>query len=157
MRTQVLPATLRELIGEWAGTNRLWLSPKEPARHSDTTASVAVAAQSRFATIKYTWADGDQPQDGLLILGADPERKTLEAVWVDSWHMADKFMLCKGTTDGNGVISVQGSYPAPPGPDWGWRMVINPCIADRLELRMYNISPGGEQALAVEVSYSRRS
>jgi hypothetical protein len=81
-----IPATLRELIGEWAGVNRLWLSPKEPARHSETTASVALAAQGRFATIKYTWADEGQPQDGLLTLGADPQRKTLEAVWIDSWH-----------------------------------------------------------------------
>jgi len=152
-----VPSALRDLAGEWAGENRLWLCTEEPARHSQATASVALAAQGRFATIRYTWAEEGQPQDGLLLLGMDPRRETWEAAWIDSWHMGDKIMLCRGAADAGGAISVRGAYAAPPGPDWGWRIEIHAEAADRFEMIMYNISPEGEEALAVEARYTRRS
>jgi hypothetical protein len=150
-----VPAAWRELIGEWTGVNRLWLAPTDPVHESKTTASVFLAAQGQFAMMRYTWAENGQPQDGCLTLGGDPGGQTVEGVWIDSWHMAHTFMLCTGRADSDGVISVVGSYGAPPGPDWGWRIVITPCIADRFQLRMFNVTPDGEEALAVEASYSR--
>lgn len=53
-----------------------------------------------------------------------------------------------------GVIDVRGSYAAPPGPDWGWRFIIAPAQMS-LGLVMYNITPAGQEALAVEASYVR--
>ena len=38
--------------------------------------------------------------------------------------------------------------PTPPRPDWGWRIEIHPAVADGFQLRMYNITPDGEEALA---------
>ena len=32
-----VPNVLHPLVGNWTGLNRLWLSPDEPARESETT------------------------------------------------------------------------------------------------------------------------
>jgi Protein of unknown function (DUF1579) len=151
-----IPVTLGALVGEWEGRNLLWLSPDDPARESATSATVSLAAQGRFLTVSYRWADGGKPQDGVILLGAGQQGKTLEAAWVDSFHMGDALMPCTVVVESNGGVSLVGSYAAPPGPDWGWRIEIQPDAADGSWLRMYNITPDGEEALAVEASYSRQ-
>lgn len=149
-----VPTALQTLIGNWKAVNRLWLDPKEPARESATTATVSLAAQGRFLTIAYTWAE-DGPQDGLLVLGQANNSDAVNAAWVDSWHNGDKLMVCVGRLSAAGVASVKGSYPAPPGPDWGWRIVIEPQGNAAWRLAMYNLSPEGEAQLAVEANYAR--
>jgi len=144
------------LAGQWVGTNRLWLSPKEPARESPTEARVALVAQGQFVTIHYTWADEGAPQDGLLIIGCQRKLNAMKAVWVDSWHYQDRFMLCEGTVGASGLISFKGSYAAPPGPDWGWRIDIEPERRGKFRIVMHNVSPDGKAELAVEASYARQ-
>jgi len=43
----------------------------------------------------------------------------------------------------------RGSYAAPPGPDWGWRTVIEIPDDDSFRMVMYNVSPEGKEELAV--------
>jgi hypothetical protein len=146
------------LAGEWQGTNRLWLSPDEPVRESPTTASIVPVAGERFATIRYTWADEGKPQDGLIVVRLVEGPEDVQMVWVDSWHMSRQFMLCRGaTTRSGGVISATGSYAAPPGPDWGWRIEIHRAAPDVLRIMMYNILPDGQEVVAVEAEYGRSS
>ena len=40
------------------------------------------------------------------------------------------------------------------GPDWGWRAVIRPSPSQSLQIIMCNISPDGQEYLAVEADYS---
>lgn len=141
-----------QLAGEWTGVNRLWMSPEAEARESAGTASVALVAQGQFLTMHYTWAFDGQPQDGILLVGV--EKEDGPAAWTDSWHMSRNLMVCERQTDRDGAISVSGSYPAPPGPDWGWRVAVG-LEATGLVLRMFNIPPGGPEALAVEAVYAR--
>jgi Protein of unknown function (DUF1579) len=150
------PSNIASLIGRWKGTNHLWLSPSDSVNKSDTTMLVAQAAQGRFVTFQYTWAYEGAPQDGLLMVGVDPQPNAFQAIWIDSWHMQDKFMLCQGTVGDLGVISLKGYYPTPPGPDWGWQMDIVPQSGGTFHLVMHNISPEGKVQLAVEAAYSRK-
>ena len=146
---------LIEYVGDWSGINRLWLSPDDPVRESETTASMALAAGGAFAMISYTWAENGEPQDGVLLVRLAPEPSQLDMVWIDSWHTGGKFMEFRGEEDRDGCMSALGSYPAPPGPDWGWRIVLAADADAGLRIRMYNISPDGEEALAVEADYTR--
>jgi hypothetical protein len=50
---------------------------------------------------------------------------------------------------------VRGSYAAAPGPDWGWRTVIETAEDDSLRMVMYNLTPDGQEYLAVEAVYRR--
>ena len=151
-----VPAQIAALIGTWRGTNHLWLSPGEPVRKSESRAEITTVAQEQFADIRYTWADKGKPQEGRLIIGQETEHEIVRAVWLDSWHMMDKFMICEGSIMAEGTVSVKGSYAAPPGPDWGWQIDIEPQENDSFRFAMHNISPEGEKMLAVEVIYSRQ-
>jgi hypothetical protein len=146
---------INDLIGKWQGTNHLWLSPEEPVRTSESSAEIRTTAQGQFNEIRYNWAYEGQLQEGRLILGQAAGQKIVQAVWFDTWHMRDLFMVCEGGVQDDGTVPVQGTYAAPPGPDWGWQMTIEPKDKDLFRFLMHNISPEGEKMLAVEVTYSR--
>lgn len=148
-------ADLLSLAGKWTGTYRLIVERTEPARVSPSTASVAPVAGARFARLDYVWEDKGRPQDGSLLVGYEKERGVVTAVWIDSWHMGNKVMLCEGAAVAGGSVEVQGSYAAPPGPDWSWRTVFGPGPDGTLRLLMYNASPDGQEDLAVEAVYLR--
>ncbi|MBI5932737.1 MAG: DUF1579 family protein [Chloroflexi bacterium] len=145
-------SAITSLVGTWRGENQLWLAPGEPVRKSETTAEIEIVAHAQFTEMRYQWADEGHPQEGRIILGQSGD--DVKAVWFDTWHMANQFMLCDGRVDG-GAASVRGAYAAPPGPDWGWRVAFEPRGADAFRFTMYNITPDGQEFLAVEVLYSR--
>ena len=160
-----IPESLTPLTGEWTGDNRLWLDPGGPAAVSQTTASAALAAQGQFLTLRYTWSVDGQPQEGLLVVGCEKTPDRAIAAWIDSWHMAHQMMFCRGDLQPDGTLAVQGTYSAPGGPDWGWRIVLDARGPDRLVMTMINIAPDSmdippgrnREELAVEAVYSRRS
>lgn len=149
--------SLFAFAGNWQGTNSLWLSPEDPARESATALSLAPAVNDKFIKINYTWVDGDKPQEGILIIGYETERQLATAIWTDSWHMGEKFMLCQGVIKENSSVDIRGHYQAPTGPDWGWRIVIESKDENTLNLIMYNIWSEGKEELAVKAIYSRTS
>jgi hypothetical protein len=155
--TTTLSTSLAGLIGHWRGRNQVWL-PGEPARVSDTIMTISTAAQGRFALMQYTWADGDNPQDGLLLIG--PRRRHAEgirAVWIDSWHMGDDVMICRGEADESGKVSLTGTYSVPPGQDWGWQIDVIPAAENEFRLLMFNLTPEGVVYPAVEAVYTREA
>jgi hypothetical protein len=146
---------LSELTGNWRGSGTLftpWTTPAEQAYDS----SVFISQVARnILKLEYTWeADGKQ-QDGLMLVSENKKDGSFSAVWVDSWHQSEGFLLSKGSRAASGDISVLGSYPAPTGPDWGWKTIIRALGDDHLELLMYNISPEGKEEIAVHNTYRR--
>jgi hypothetical protein len=145
-----------DFIGEWTGSNLLrlsWLTPSD--YHSPSRLSVQPVAKGKFLMFTYTWSHEDVSQEGVILLGCDAQQEVATAAWVDSWHMSSKIMLCEGVIDSQGAINIRGSYEAPPGPDWGWRIVITPKSGRELQIVMYNISPEGAEELAVQADYKR--
>jgi len=90
----------------------------------------------------------------VIILGGDNKTDSVNAFWTDSWHMAHQLMLCEGTLRDDGSISVKGYYKVPDHPDWGWRTEIIPGY-DSFRYLMYNVTPDGEETIAVEMDLSR--
>lgn len=143
------------LIGDWTGTNLLrlsWLTPSD--YHSSSRLAVSPVAKGKFLSLTYTWSHEEVSQEGLILLGYDDKQEIATAAWVDSWHMSSKIMSCQGTIDAQAIV-LHGSYEAPPGPDWGWRIVITPKSGKELQLVMYNITPEGAEDLAVQADYKR--
>jgi hypothetical protein len=152
-----IPEYFSRLAGTWRGENKLYMMPGDPVRVSASRATVATAAQGKFLTLAYTWDFEGQPQDGLLVLGFEATDGPVTAAWVDSFHYGDKILVCTGAATPDGGATVRGSYPAPPGPDWGWRITL-PVTADGvLRVVMYNIEPDGPEQLAVEADYTRQA
>lgn len=144
---------LEALVGEWTGTNRLWFMPGTPAHESAATARVARVAGG-FLSLAITWAHDGVPQDGLLLLRPAPEGP-LAAVWVDSLHTQGAFMTFRGSADAADRWSGHGAYAAPDGPDWGWRLQLEPDGPDGFRLAMFNLPPGMGELLAVDARFRR--
>lgn len=146
---------LSDLVGEWKGTNRLhvpWMPV--PLLESDSTATVRTKMNGQFLSIEYTWLYEGRTQEGMLVLGCDPKSEAVQAVWTDSWHSKDVLMLCNGSRDAAGRISIMGHYAVPENPDWGWRTEIVPGN-DSFRYVMYNVTPEGSEQLAVETDFER--
>lgn len=145
---------LAGLVGAWTGTNHLWFRPGEPGFESSTTATVAPTAQGAATLIQYTWShEGTAHAGTMLILHQATTAEQDAVTWVDSFHTAGGLMHFRGGMNGDGALSVLGSYGAPEGPPWGWRIVLSPAVDGAFTMRMYNIKPGGPEMLAVEATY----
>lgn len=158
---------LTPFAGAWTGSNRLWMMPGTDPEESAGTATLSFSGQGKFAELRYTWATEGDPEDGFIVLRE--LRGGVQAVWGDSWHTPDGFYLWNGEVVGSdraglptergpqtgGLIIVRGNYPAPTGPDWGWRIELDLRLAGQLQMRMVNITPDGEEMLAVQAVYSR--
>jgi len=145
---------LAALGGPWQATYQLRGDPSFES-DSPSAATVSPILGGRFVRVDYTWSDRGRPQEGMLVIGHEPETGTVTAVWLDTWHNGNRMMVCTGHMLPQGGIDVRGTYPAGPGhPDWGWHT--------RVELRgttwamtMFNVSPDGDEALAVTADYRR--
>ncbi len=140
--------------GRWKGTYRLY-EPSAPSQHSKSVAAVTPVMGGRFVRIDYTWSHDHEPQEGSLLCGYDRKKRVVLALWIDSWHMGDNFMICKGTVRKNGAIVVSGSYSVQSSPDWAWRTVIEATSGKALQMVMYNISPDGREELAVQAIFTK--
>lgn len=145
---------IERLTGEWQGSSSLQVDPGEPVRDSQSWLRIKPVVKSKFVQIDYTWSEKGKQQEGLLLVGYRETGQVATAVWLDSWHMGDEFMVCQGSLDEDGTITLLGSYSASGGPDWGWRIVLW-LEGDSLQLRMLNIHPEGQELWAVRATYSK--
>jgi hypothetical protein len=145
---------LAACAGHWQGTSTLQDPHTGAPDESPSTASVTPLIGGRFVRIDYTWSYRGEPQEGGLLIGWEPAEGTVTADWNDSFHNGDKVMVCTGSASGDGTVSVRGSYQAPPGPDWGWRIDVIPG-ADTLRVVHHNVWPEGKEELAVDSRYTR--
>jgi hypothetical protein len=151
-----LPARFAGLSGEWKGAKLLYLGGESgPEQRSASRMTIAKAARETFLLLDYTWNYQGDAQEGVLLLGYDTAQNAATAAWGDSWHMSQKIMHCTGAIDAGGVFSVLGSFEAPPGPDWGWRIALTIHDENSIGIVMHNISPDGKEELAVRAEFAR--
>ncbi|MCB8932510.1 MAG: DUF1579 domain-containing protein [Fimbriimonadaceae bacterium] len=150
-----VPEFWKAMIGSWTGENKLWLMPGDPSSDSKATARVEPLANGKFLGVHYTWEESGETQEGFALVGASKDGTSAQATWVDSWHMGDSPMALREVPSAPGVVALLGSYPAPEGPDWGWRVEFEPGGQDHWTMRMFNITPDGQEAPAVLAEFVR--
>lgn len=153
-----VPELLANLVGSWRGVNRLHTSwiPENPVRESVSAAVIDLTARGRFLKIEYDWTFEEAAQEGLILVGDEKDSELIKAFWIDSWHLSDKFMFSEGVRNSGGVISLKGFYTVPDHPDWGWRTDFEPVDENSFKITMYNVTPEGEESLAVEMEFERQ-
>ena len=145
---------LTALAGNWRATYQLRGDPSFET-DSPTEATITPMLDGRFARIDYTWVESDNRQEGSLVIGYEPEPQLATVAWMDTWHNSDRIMVSTGARTEDGGVDVRGSYPPGMGADdWAWRTVIAP-RADGWTMTMFNITPDGEESLAVNAAYER--
>jgi hypothetical protein len=150
---EALESLLAAAAGSWSGSSTLKLGP-DLADTSDSEASFTSMLGGWFARLDYSWSFEGKPQEGSLLVGHEPKSGSVSMHWIDRFHMSRKVLALAGTMEADGRFSALGSYPAPEGPDWGWRIDLS-LSGDRLRMVMYNIEPGAEPELAVEAEYRK--
>ena len=146
-------APFLSLAGRWSASYVLQDPEHGLADNSASTATVTSMLSDRFVRIEYTWAYKGAPQEGSILIGCEPSG-VVTAVWIDSFHNGRRMMVCTGSATDDGGIDVRGSYPAAPGPDWGWRTQLTPST-DAWTMTMFNVWPDGREDLAVKARYER--
>ncbi len=146
---------LRACAGRWTGSSILQDPDTGLPESSASTANITPIVNGRFVRIDYTWSYKEKPQDGLLLLGTDPQTGMATAYWVDSWHMGHQALTCVDAKPQASMFTLKGSFPAPSGPDWGWIIELVPNPEGQFTIRMFNVEPGGPRDLAVEANYTR--
>lgn len=144
---------LATFAGQWIGHNTLHDPNTNQPETTDSTLSLTPLLNGRFIRIDYTWHYQGTPQQGELLVGYETEAQQATGHWIDSWHMGDKVMACRGTLGAQGALTLLGSFSAPPGPDWGWRIALGFTVSNVIDLTMITISPDGEATPAVEAHY----
>ncbi|GAB4559136.1 MAG: DUF1579 domain-containing protein [Haliangiales bacterium] len=154
---------LAQLVGSWAGTAKTWFEPGKLADESPITGTIRLAAGGRFAVHEYQTSLKDTAIEGLAIHGYHIDRARYETAWIDSFHTGTSILFSLGAEAAAGAtppaaepLSVLGHYPAGDGPPWGWRTALTMPSADQLIITHFNITPEGQEAKAVEISYRRR-
>ncbi len=151
-----LPRPFTQLSGEWKGVKRLYLDGESgPEISSPSRMTIAKVARGTLLMLAYTWKYEGLPHEGVMLLCHDEKANVATAAWGDSWHMNARLMQCTGAIEPENNFSVRGSYAAPPGPDWGWEMVVSVGDPNAIEIVMQNISPKGERFLAVRADFAR--
>ena len=142
--------------GFWTGRSILNLGwdPKVPETHeSQSTMSLEPCVGDTGLLVRYSWSHDGEEQFGcclIVLIGT-----TVEVGWSDTFHMNGQVMRSTGCLLEDG-IEVLGHYPAPPGPDWGWRTSLS-LVNGTLSLKMTNIEPAGDETWAVDAQYSKQS
>ena len=142
------------MAGAWRATYSLRGDPSFDG-DSASEAVVTPVLGGRFVRIDYSWSDRGKPQTGEMLIGYEATPGLVTVVWVDSWHNGPRMLISTGSLAEGGAIDVRGVYPTGvDSPDWGWRTRLD--TADGTwSMTMFNISPDGDEALAVRAHYER--
>jgi hypothetical protein len=148
---------LGQLAGTWAGTARTWFEPDKLADESPIAGTIRLVFDGRFALHEYRGSINGKPLTGMAIHGYHLDHERWETAWIDSFHTGTSILFSLGGPHaGDAPASVLGHYSLPGGEPWGWRTTIEIPDADHLVITHYNILPGGLEARAVEIRYTRQ-
>jgi hypothetical protein len=146
---------LAAMAGDWEGRFRLWFEADKLADESLQRGRIRVVGGGRFLLHEYEGRCGGEPFEGVALWGYHLDESAFECAWGESFGTGTSIMFSTGQLRDERFDAL-GSYGSGAGGErWGWRTELSQPDADHLDIRMFNISPAGDEALAVEVNYRR--
>lgn len=148
-------ADLARLVGDWSGSLRVWFEPGELVSDATVRGRIRSVLGGRFVLHEYESQCMGEAEQGIAIHGYHLDGHCYESAWIDSFHTGTQIMLSRGVPMAT-LHAVTASYGSESdGAAWGWRTEVEKSSGDKLLIRMFNITPQGEESLAVEFAYRR--
>lgn len=148
---------LARLVGGWSGLARTYLDPSKPPLEARWDGELTSVLGGRFVRLTYRSELEGAPLAGELLVAFESGEGLWRTSWVDSFHTGTAILMSTGQGGAAAApICVTGSYFAAPGhPHWGWRTELDDRHPERLHLRMFNVSPEGQEDLGVDIALRR--
>ncbi len=144
---------LNKMAGKWEGVTKTWFEPDKLADESPMTGTIKPILGGKFIMHEYNGTMQGKPYEGISIYGYNMSDEKFESVNVDSFHTGT-FIMMQQSDEGAEKFAARGNYYWKVSPEeiqtWGWRTELDLQDDDTLVLLIYNITPAGEEALAVE-------
>lgn len=150
-------ARLARLAGSWSGVAKTYLDPTQPPLEARWEGRVASVLGGRFVRFDYRSEVQGTPSAGELLIAFESGERLWRTTWIDSFHTGSAILVSTGEGgEGAAPVNVRGSYFAAPGhPHWGWRTELHDSDPAQLVIRMFNVSPQGQEDLGVDIVLRR--
>jgi len=152
-----LHTRLAKLAGRWKGTAKTYADPSNPeaAESAPWEGRIEMILGGRFLRCTYVSRAMGQPIAGELTIAYEKGDRLFRMSWIDSLHTSPGILVSEGKP-GATKISALGSYFAGEGqPRWGWRTELDDRKDGALRIRMFNIEPGADETLGVDIELTR--
>jgi hypothetical protein len=153
---------LARMAGRWKGTAKTYADPGDPeaAEIAPWAGTIEMLLGGRFLRFSYVSHALGQPVAGELTIAYEQGDRLFRMSWIDSLHTSAAILVSesKSTPEGGAPasISVFGTYFAGEGqPRWGWRTELDDQTDGALRVRMFNIQPGEEESIGVDIELTR--
>ena len=151
---------LARLVGRWTGTAKTYLDPSDPAAAESAPweGTIESLLGGRFLRFAYVSVAMGHPIAGELTIAYEEGDRRFRMSWVDSMHTSACILVSESKSIDEGTISAVTTYFAGEGqPRWGWRTELDDRAEGTLRIRMFNIQPGEEEQIAVEIELTREA
>lgn len=146
---------LKSLVGSWEGTCRTWFEPDKVADESQVSGTFSPVLDGRFVRHEYESTMQGSPRHGEELIAFNSVTEKFETSWVDDFHMNYAILYSVGPRSDGGFVVTGKFYFDPNEAPGGWKTAFDLTDDDHLTITAYYIGPDGEEAKAVETTYSR--